>query len=67
MTRFSRGRLSRVQQIAKKETGEASSIERKAVAGLVTGAEDMVKDTVDESVRDAALISTKPSELSTMK
>ena len=52
-----RTHLSRVQQILKQSTGEAKSIKCKALAGLVTEAEDMIKDAADESVRDAALIS----------
>jgi len=52
-----RGHLNRVQQILQRETGEARSIKCKALAGLVTEAEDMIKDAADESVRDAALIS----------
>jgi ferritin-like metal-binding protein YciE len=52
-----RTHLSRVQQILRQSTGEAKSIKCKALAGLVTEAEDMIKDAADESVRDAALIS----------
>jgi ferritin-like metal-binding protein YciE len=52
-----RAQLSRVQQILKTATGDAKSMKCKALAGLVTEAEDMIKDAADESVRDAALIS----------
>jgi ferritin-like metal-binding protein YciE len=51
-----RAQLSRVQQILNK-TGEAKSMKCKALAGLVTEAEDMIKDAGDDSVRDAAIIS----------
>src|ERR1043165_1069572 len=51
-----RAQLSRVQQILNK-TGEAKSMKCKALAGLVTEAEDMIKDAADDSVRDAAIIS----------
>ncbi|HEY6180766.1 MAG TPA: DUF892 family protein [Terriglobales bacterium] len=52
-----RAQLSRVQQILNKTTGEAKSTRCKALAGLVTEAEDMIKDAADDSVRDAAIIS----------
>jgi ferritin-like metal-binding protein YciE len=52
-----RAQLSRVQQILHAATGEAKSMKCKALAGLVTEAEDMIKDAADNSVRDAALIS----------
>jgi ferritin-like metal-binding protein YciE len=52
-----RAQLSRVQQILKTATGETKSMKCKALAGLVTEAEDMIKDAADDSVRDAALIS----------
>jgi len=51
-----RGHVSRVKQILNEVTGEAKSIKCKALAALVTEAEDMIKDATDESVRDAALI-----------
>ena len=52
-----RAQLSRVQQILNKTTGDAKSMKCKALAGLVTEAEDMIKDAADDSVRDAAIIS----------
>jgi ferritin-like metal-binding protein YciE len=52
-----RAQLARVQQILNQATGEAKSVKCKALAALVTEAEDMIKDASDESVRDAALIS----------
>jgi ferritin-like metal-binding protein YciE len=51
-----RAQLSRVQQILK-TTGEVKSMKCKALAGLITEAEDMIKDAADDSVRDAAIIS----------
>ena len=51
-----RGHVSRLKQILNEVTGEAKSIKCKALAALVTEAEDMIKDATDESVRDAALI-----------
>jgi ferritin-like metal-binding protein YciE len=48
---------SRLEQILNQATGEAKSMKCKALAGLVTEAEDMIKDATDEAVRDAALIS----------
>jgi len=52
-----RAQLGRVQQILNSATGEAKSVKCKALAGLVTEAEDMIRDAADSSVRDAALIS----------
>lgn len=52
-----RAQLSRVQQVLRECTGEVKSMKCKALAGLVTEAEDMIKDASDDSVRDAALIS----------
>lgn len=52
-----RVQLTRLQQILNQATGEAKSVKCKALAALVTEAEDMIKDASDESVRDAALIS----------
>jgi ferritin-like metal-binding protein YciE len=52
-----RGHLARLQQILNKVPGEVKSVKCKALAGLVTEAEGMIKDASDESVRDAALIS----------
>jgi len=52
-----RAQLSRIQQILKEGTGETKSMKCKALAGLVTEAEDMINDAADDSVRDAALIS----------
>jgi len=51
-----RGHITRVQQILNEATGEAKSVKCKALAALVTEAEDMIEDASDESVRDAALI-----------
>ncbi|HEY1462868.1 MAG TPA: ferritin-like domain-containing protein [Terriglobales bacterium] len=52
-----KAQLARLQQLLTKSTGEATSVKCKALAALVTEAEDMIKDTSDESVRDVALIS----------
>jgi ferritin-like metal-binding protein YciE len=51
-----RGHITRVQQILNEATGEAKSVKCKALAALVTEAEDMIEDASDKSVRDAALI-----------
>jgi ferritin-like metal-binding protein YciE len=51
-----RNQLERLQPILQ-PTGETEPIKCKTLAGLVTEAEDMIKDMSDDSVRDAALIS----------
>jgi ferritin-like metal-binding protein YciE len=48
--------VTRVQQILTEELREAEPIKCKALAALVSEAEDMIKDTTDSSVRDVALI-----------
>jgi ferritin-like metal-binding protein YciE len=51
------GHITRLEQLLTELTGKAESIKCKALAGIITEAEDMIKDATDESVRDAALIS----------
>lgn len=48
--------VERLQQILGKLTGEAKEIKCKVLAALVDEAEDMIKDSGDEAVRDVALI-----------
>jgi ferritin-like metal-binding protein YciE len=48
--------VTRIQQILRAETNDVESSHCKVLAALVSEAEDMVKDSTDESVRDAALI-----------
>lgn len=52
------GHVTRLEDILQQETGEpeAESINCKVLAALIEEAEGMIKDTTDESVRDAALI-----------
>jgi len=47
---------TRLEQILREETKSAEPVKAKTLAALVTEAEEMVKDTTDESVRDAAII-----------
>lgn len=47
---------TRLEQILEQETGDAEPIKCKVTAALADEAEEMIKDTSDESVRDAALI-----------
>ena len=49
--------VTRIEQMLHHSAGEAKPIKCKVLAALVTETEDMVKDSADESVRDAALIS----------
>ncbi len=49
--------VTRIEQMLNHSAGEAKPIKCKVLAALVTETEDMVKDSADESVRDAALIS----------
>ncbi len=51
-----REHVTRLEKILNAATGEASKVKCKVMAALVTETEDMVKDSADESVRDAALI-----------
>lgn len=52
-----RVQLTRLHQLLKKAIGDVKSVKCKALAALVTEAEDMITDASDESVRDVALIS----------
>jgi ferritin-like metal-binding protein YciE len=49
--------VQRLEEILETQTGEARDVKCKVMAALATEAEDLVKDAVDDSVRDAALIS----------
>jgi ferritin-like metal-binding protein YciE len=48
--------VSRLEQILRDATGEAMSMKCKVIPALVTEASDMITDTIDSSVRDAAII-----------
>jgi ferritin-like metal-binding protein YciE len=48
--------VTRLEKILEESTDGAESIKCKVMAALVAETEDMIKDSTDESVRDAALI-----------
>ena len=48
--------VTRLQDILREEHGEADAIKCKALAALVTEAQDLIKDATDPTVRDVALI-----------
>jgi len=48
--------VTRLEQILSERGGKVDSIKCKSTAALISGAEDLIKDTKDESVRDAVLI-----------
>ena len=50
--------ITRLEDILGRATGKADAIKCKVTAALITAAEDMIKDTADESVRDVALIAS---------
>lgn len=49
--------VSRLEQILS-ERGKVDAIKCKSTAALISGAEDLIKDAKDESVRDAVLIAS---------
>lgn len=49
--------VTRIEQILNEIVREAKPMKCKVMAALVTETEDMVKDSADDAVRDAALIS----------
>ena len=51
-----RTHVTRVEGILEQAIGETSTIKCKGISALVSEAEDMIKDSSDPSVRDAALI-----------
>jgi ferritin-like metal-binding protein YciE len=50
------GHAMKVESLLRNATGEASTTTCKVISGLITEAEDMIKDAVNPSVRDVALI-----------
>ena len=48
--------VTRLEQILSERGGKVDSIKCKSTAALISGAEDLIKDAMDESVRDAVLI-----------
>ncbi len=51
-----RGHVSRLEQILKQAKGSVDSKKCKGIAALITEGEDIIKDAVDASVRDAGII-----------
>jgi len=49
--------VSRLEQILS-ERGKVDAIKCKSTAALISGAEDLIKDAKDDSVRDAVLIAS---------
>ena len=54
--RETQGHISRLNQILDLAEGAVDSKKCKGVAALITEGEDIIKDAVDESVRDAGII-----------
>jgi ferritin-like metal-binding protein YciE len=50
------GHVTKVENLLRNATGEASTTTSKVISALITEAEDMIKDVVNPSVRDVALI-----------
>lgn len=53
-----RGHVTKVEGLLRKATGEANTTTCKVISGLVTEAEDNIKDATDPSVRDVTLIAS---------
>ena len=51
-----RGHVARLEQILNQATGSVDSKKSKGIAALITEGEDVIKDAVDQSVRDAGII-----------
>ena len=51
-----RGQVARLEQILNQATGSVDSKKCKGIAALITEGEDVIKDAVDTSVRDAGII-----------
>jgi ferritin-like metal-binding protein YciE len=51
-----RGHVSRLEQILNQVKGSVDSKKCKGIAALITEGEDVIKDAVDPSVRDAGII-----------
>ncbi|RZU40297.1 ferritin-like domain-containing protein [Edaphobacter modestus] len=54
--RQSEGHVANVESLLRKTTGDAGTVTCKAISGLVTEAEDSIKDASDPSIRDITLI-----------
>jgi ferritin-like metal-binding protein YciE len=51
-----RGHVARLEQILNQASGSADSKKCKGIAALIGEGEDVIKDSTDESVRDAGII-----------
>jgi ferritin-like metal-binding protein YciE len=51
-----KGQVGRLEQILQESTGKVESKKNKGIAALITEGEDIIKDAVDTSVRDAGII-----------
>lgn len=51
-----RGHVTRVKQILSQATGSDDSKKCKGIAALISEGEDVIKDAVDDAVRDAGII-----------
>jgi ferritin-like metal-binding protein YciE len=51
-----RGHVARLEQILNQTKGSVDSKKSKGIAALITEGEDVIKDAVDTSVRDAGII-----------
>jgi ferritin-like metal-binding protein YciE len=50
--------VSRLEKILAEDGGKVEAIKCKATAALISGADDMIKEAKDESVRDAVIIAS---------
>ena len=53
-----RGHVSKVEDLLRKQTGEASTATCKVISSLVSSAEDNIKDAKDTAIRDISLIAS---------
>lgn len=53
-----RGHVSKVEGLLRKQTGEASASTCKVISSLVSSAEDSIKDAKDTGIRDISLIAS---------
>jgi ferritin-like metal-binding protein YciE len=51
-----KGHVNRLEQILQQSMGKIDSKKNKGIAALITEGEDVIKDAVDDSVRDAGII-----------
>ncbi len=54
--RESEGHATKVENLLRQATGSTETITCKALAGLVTEAQDSIKDAADDSIRDVTII-----------